>query len=132
MTPKEGKEYFKACCEKLKINCDTVIKLGAGMSNDPKRFKYQSNYTKRKDTQLFAIKYFEKENVYIAWNLKERGGSCKNGFSLSKKKIDGLQSGQVLAASKGLGYPSWDAENTFAFKPDAVTRFLNTYVVPRA
>lgn len=132
MISKEAKAFFKARCQELNIDCDTVIKLGAGSSNDPKRFKYQSDHTKRKGTQLFAVKYFEKEDVYIAWNLREPYAKAKNGFSLSKQKIKPLKSGQVLAAEKGIEYPSWDAENTFAFKPDAVTRFLNTYVVPRA
>lgn len=131
MTPREGKEYFRECCQKFEIDCDKIISLSAGKSNHLARFIYQSDHAKRKNSQLFAVKYFEAENVYIAWNLKERGGSCKNSFSLSKKKIDGLQAGQVLAVSKGLGYPSWDMENTFAFGPDAVVRFLKTYVVPR-
>ncbi len=127
----DGKQYFRECCKQIGIDCDTFVQLSAGNPKNSTRFIYQSDHMKRKDSQLFAVKYFEKENVYIAWNLKERGGSCKNGFSLSKKKIDGLQAGQVLAISKGLGYPSWDMENTFAFGPDAVIRFLKTYVVPR-
>lgn len=131
MTPSEGKEYFKKCCEKMKVGCDTFIKLGAGNSKDLKRFKYYSSHTKRKDTQLFAVKYFETEDVYIAWNLREPHAKVKDHFSLSKQKIESLKLGQILAVKKGLGYPSWDAETTFAFRPDAVTRFLNTYVVPR-
>lgn len=131
MTTVKGKDHFKECCKRLNIDCDKYIKLGAGASGNETRFSFQSDHTKRKDSQLYAVKYFEKENVYIAWNLKERSGSCKNSFSLSKKKIEALKPKEVLAVSKGIEYPSWDSENVFAFSPDAVERFLKAYVLPR-
>lgn len=131
MTAKEGKTYFEDRCAGFKIDCDKYIRLGAGNPKNETRFIFKSDHTQRKESQLFAIKYFEKENVYIAWNLKEKGGSCKDTFSLSKKKIAALKPKQVLAASKGIEYPSWDAENIFAFLPDAVDRFLKIYILPR-
>ncbi len=127
----DEKQHFRNCCKELGIDCDTYIKLGAGNPKNPTRFIFQSDHTKRKDTQLFAVKYFEQEDVYIAWNLKERGGSGKNSFSLSKNKIKELKAEQVLAISKGLGYPNWDRETIFAFKPNAVLRFLKVYIVSR-
>ena len=93
----DEKQHFRNCCKELGIDCDTYIKLGAGNPKNPTRFIFQSDHTKRKDTQLFAVKYFEQEDVYIAWNLKERGGSGKNSFSLSKNKIKELKAEQVLA-----------------------------------
>ena len=127
----DGKQYFRKCCQKLEIDCDTFIRLGAGAPKNPTRFIYQDDYTKRKDTQLFAIKYFAKEDLYVAWNLKEPKARTKNTFSLSKQKAAPLKKNQVLSISKGIEYINWDVENTFVFRPDAVVHFLKAYVVSR-
>jgi len=127
----DGKKYFRGCCKDLGIDCGTFIKLGAGDPKDAKRFLFQCGHTKRKPSQLFAVKYFGSEDVYIAWSLREPKAKMKDVFSLSKRKIEPLRPGQVLAIEKGIGYPAWDTETVFAVKPDAVPRFLEVYVAPR-
>ena len=52
----DEKQHFRNCCKELGIDCDTYIKLGAGNPKNPTRFIFQSDHTKRKDTQLFAVK----------------------------------------------------------------------------
>lgn len=132
MTPGAAKEFFKARCTELGLDYDSLIKLSAGSPSDPKRFKCQCSYLRRTNSQLYIVKYFQKEDVYIAWNLKEPKARTKNNFSLQKIEIASLKPGQILPSKKGIEYREWDSENTFAFKPDTVTRFLKNYVVPRA
>lgn len=126
----DGKQYFRDCCEELGFSCDTLIKLGSGNPKDKERFFYQCSHLKRIPTQLFAVKYFSGEDIYIAWNLQEPYGKGKDGFSLLKREVQGLRSDQILACRKRINNSNHDEETVFAFKPEAVTRFLKTYVVP--
>ena len=74
----DGKQYFINSCESRNIHWDDLFKIGQGKGSSKGVFKYDCKHLYRKDSQLFAIKYFEKEELYIAWDLKNRKLKKKN------------------------------------------------------
>ena len=61
----DGKQYFINYCESRNIPWDDLLKIGQGKGSSKGVFKYDCKHLYRKDSQLFAIKYFEKEELYI-------------------------------------------------------------------
>jgi len=126
-----GKELFKKYCTELGIDCDTFFKLGNQNPKITNRYVYKNSYLSRKESQLFAINYFKNDNIYIAWNLKEKKASTKSSFILLKNKIKFAFQEEVLRISKGIEYTSWDQEIAFVFQPTGIKNFLILYFSPK-
>lgn len=78
------------------------------------------------------MKYFEGDDIYVAWNLqdpKTRGRRC---LVLLKEGVTLRQPEQVLSVPKGLKDLKQSTENVFVFARGGVKRFLQTYVAPAA
>jgi hypothetical protein len=125
-----GKEFFRDCCEKLSLDCDTLFILGEGNPNNPDRFEFKCSPSRRKPTQRFAVKFFTGEQVFVAWDLREPKAAKKSKFSLSKAKLKGIQKDMICVPSKHIEYSGWNEENVYVFPKEAVEMFLRSYISP--
>lgn len=125
-----GKEFFRECCRELNLDCDELFVLGEGNPKNPSRFIYKSDPYHRKESQLYAIKYFTSEKVYVAWSLKEPKAKLKSVFSLSKDKGLGFNEKLILTPEKHIEYSGWNEETVYVFPMGAVKEFLNSFIIP--
>ena len=82
----DGKEYFQDRCREAGIECEKYFKASKG-KNSGGRYRYDCDPRFRKPTQLYAIKYFSDEDIYLAWNLREPKAKARTVFSLTKKQV---------------------------------------------
>ena len=123
----DGKAYFQDCCREVGIDCEKYFKVGKG-KNSGGRYRYDCDPHSRKPTQLFAIKYFSDEGIYLAWNLREEKAHTKTVFSLTKKTkaIEVMASG-ISEESKKIEYGELGEEIVYRFKRESVDQFLKRF-----
>ena len=125
-----GKQYFKDSCKNLGLNCDELFIIGESSSKGD-RVVQHSTYLKRKNSHLFVICYRIPENLYIAWSLNIPRIKTKSYFSIKKSKLNTLEnSDTVIPVIKNIEYPNVGKETVRIFNPEAVKKFLKTYVIP--
>lgn len=120
----DGVGYFKECCKSTGLDCNQYFQLGKSKTVQPERLYHRFGTEKRTQTQLFAVCYFEVDNIYVAWSLKEKKAKMKTEFSIKRTSLD-LPLGQdVSATRKAIEYPGWGEEKVLVFTPESVTLFL--------
>ena len=127
----DGKQYFIVCCNEYGIDCDELFKLGRGTRGGKTRFEYSCNPRTRKDSQIFAIKYFEEENLYIAWSLKVIKAKGKQNFTLQREKVNLFGFNEIGEANKPIEYSGHGEEIVYIFSPKGVKAFLNSKILVR-
>lgn len=120
----DGKQFFIDCCREQGVVCDDYFKIGRGKKTK-NRYVYSCSLYTRKSSQIFAIKYFTDENVYVAWDLREKGADKRSIFSLSNKKraID-LSIASIKQVPKDIEYSGRGEEVVYVFPPECVNAFL--------
>lgn len=124
----DGKKYFHECCNKLNIDSDTLFKFGVGKSSIKDRYVYKCPHTSRTSTQKYAIKYFENDNLYIAWNLKEFGFEKKSTFTLQRMSTIEHTATMISKITKPIEYKGRGEEIVLVFSPKCVIEFLEKYI----
>ena len=123
----DGKRYFKECCRDKGLDCDALFQIGKSNAAKSDRLKYHYSYLSRKESQIFVVCYFEKENVYIAWNLKEKKAAKKSDFSVKRSDLDLPLVDKIVSVKKAIEYEGWGEETVLAFTPERVSDFLERY-----
>jgi len=123
----DGKRYFRDCCETMGLDCDSLFQLGARRVAVSERLAHRFDCNKRKPSQIFAVCYVEKENVYVAWNLKAQKAANKSAFSVKWSDVDCLFRNTILPASKAIEHQGRGEELVRAFAPEMVPEFLEKY-----
>lgn len=123
----DGKKYFRDCCKELNLDCDALFSLSAQNTVNGGSVVCNSPYHKRKKTQLFAVNFFQKMNVYIAWNLRAKKAEMRTYFSIKLEEVEKAARRGVAAAEKSIEYSGWGEETVFIFPPDSVPQFLREY-----
>lgn len=126
----DGKLHVRNCCGELGIDCDSVIKLGQQNPGHKTSLIYKCPAESRKDGQRFAVCYFPAHDLYVAWRLETAMSKGKGSFRVLKDEVNALRPGVVLPVVKGVEFVGRGAETVYAFRPDAVKQFLETYLVP--
>lgn len=129
----DGKKYFKQCCQELGIDSAKFVQLGSGRTNNGTSYKFHPS-TKRIDSHIYAIKYIEPDDIYIAWNLNDHILKGYDTFTLNKKFVDEISDKKIYGINAPVEYPGKDREETlvFVFKPQMTTSFLKAYILPVA
>lgn len=127
MTPRE---YFATCCRELNLDFEALFDLSVGNPQDATRFKHSSSHLRRKSTQIYTVKFFEKERLYIAWELDNLVAKQKDVFTLQKAAVLGTAPNQIKAINKPTGSPTWPEETVFVIPYDEVKRFLSEHIIP--
>ena len=120
----DGKRYFKECCKDKGIDCDALFRIGKSNAAKSDRLKYRCSYLSRKESQLFVVCYFERENVYIAWSLKEKKAAKKSDFSVKVSDIHLPLGNEITPVKKAIEYHGWGQEAILVFAPEKVSDFL--------
>lgn len=123
----DGIKYFQECCTQYKIECDILFQLGAQNPQDADSLKYICSPYTRKDTQLFAVCYYQKENIYIAWNLREPKAKTKSVFSVRRCELAFMDQHQILEVRKPIEYSGWNEETVYLFTPELVPTFIELH-----
>ena len=123
----DGKRYFKECCKDKGIDCEALFRIGKSNAAKSDRLKYHYSYLSRKESQIFVVCYFEKENVYIAWNLKEKKAAKKSDFSVKRSDISFPLGNAIVPITKAIEYQGWGEESVLAFAPEQIPKFLKEY-----
>lgn len=127
-----GKELIKKICLDNGLNCDEILILGTGKKAGKKRCEYDIG-TRNKETKLFAIKYFECEELYIAWNLKNPNvPSKKNIFSIKTVELSEISLNRINLIEKNNQFSGWGKEVVYVFKSNMAEQFIKEYVLNRA
>lgn len=120
----DGKRYFKECCKAEGLDCDNLFQFGKCSVAVSDRLKHHFDCQKRKKSQIFAVCYVEKENVYVAWSLKAEKAVKRSVFSIKWSDVDCLLGNTILPASKAIEHQGWGEEIVRAFTPEMVPEFL--------
>ena len=123
----DGKRYFKECCTKHGIECDRFFRIGKNNAKKSDRLKYSDSYLSREETQIFVVCYFVKENIYIAWSLREKKATTKSNFSVKRSDLSLPLDNVIVSVKKAIEYHGWGEESVLAFPPEMVPTFLNRY-----
>ena len=124
------REHYAACCRELNLDFNALFDLSIGNTQDAKRFIHSSKHTRRKETQIYTVKYFEQEGLYIAWELDNLAAKQKDNFSLQKSAVLGIAPNQIKAIRKPTGSPIWSEETVFVIPYNEVKRFLSEQIIP--
>lgn len=124
-----GKQYFKECCRKSGISANNLFQLGLNKRNPSDRLEHRFNYLTRKETQLFAIGFFERYNIYVAWSLKEKKALKKSVFSIKYSDIEFPLDDTIIPVKKAIEYLGWGEETVLVFTPESVNKFLEKYMI---
>lgn len=122
-----GKQHFIDCCDKLGLDYNALFQLGENNAAAKDRLKHSFSPHTRKETQLFAVCYFVREGLFLAWSLKEPKAKKKEVFSMKRFDIKRPLNGTISAVEKAIEYHGWAEENVLVFEPDAVELFLKKY-----
>lgn len=123
----DGKRHFRECCNALGLDCDKLFQIGKSNAAASERLKYHYPYLSHKESQLFVVCYFERENLYIAWSLKEKKANTKSDFSIKRTDLDRPFGDQIIPVKKAIEYYGWGEETVLAFTPEMVPAFLKKY-----
>lgn len=123
----DGIRHFKESCAQMKLDCNKFFQLGKSEKPHSERLQHRFGTEKRTQTQLFAVCYFEVDNIYVAWNLKAEKAKMKTVFSVKRASLDLPLEQDVAAARKAIGYSGWGEEDVLAFTPDGIKAFLEKY-----
>ena len=123
----DGKRYFKDRCKEQGLDCDSLFQLGKSGVAVGERLSHRFNCNTRKDSQIFAVCYVEKENTYVAWSLKAKKAAGKSVFSVKWADIDLLLGNSILPAKKSIEHHGHGEEIVRAFAPEMVGEFLKRY-----
>lgn len=125
----DGKQYFIDQCNSHGINPEKYFKLGTGKKYKQNRYEYRCPYESRNETQIFAIKYFVDEGLYLAWNLRNPKAKGKSVFSLSKKSREiEISTSSITQISKDIEYSGRGEEIVYKFYPQAIDSFLQLFM----
>lgn len=123
----DGKRHFTECCNAKGLDCEKLFQLRSSNTNDIKRLVRRFDYLSRKETQIFAVCYFERENFYVAWSLKVKNAAKKCVFSVQRSSLNWPPKVNMITARKVIEYPGREEETVLAFTPEGVPDFLETY-----
>lgn len=124
----DGKHFFEQCCSECGIECDKFFKLGASAMLMPDRFYHKFNRNTMKETQLFAVCYFEVDNLYIAWNLHDDKKAGTSKFSIKRSDLNLPMSNNIQTIRKTIEHHGHGEETVIAFAPETVPVFLEQYI----
>lgn len=124
----DGKKHFKNCCQELNVDCQQLFQLGTQEKLSAKRFTHRFSRFTRTASQCFAVCYFEAEDIYIAWSLREKYAKHKEVFSLKKEDATLAGDFQILPVTKWINQVGQDKETVYVFRPNMVTNFLQKYI----
>lgn len=120
-------ELLKRSCEKYDVMSDEVFLSKSGKTSSDGRFRFR--YTKPKGLALFAIKYFEENQLYIVWNLNAPKAQKKLDFSVSVSAVyKHFDDGKINFINKNVEYSGWNEETVIAFKPAMMDTFILEYI----
>lgn len=122
-----GKRHFIDCCDKLGLDYNALFQLGENNAAAKDRLKHSFSPHTRKETQLFAVCYFVREDLFLAWNLKEPKAKKKAVFSVKRFDVKRPSRGTIAVVKKAIEYRSWDEEAVLVFEPDTTELFLRNY-----
>lgn len=120
----DGVKYFKEFCESMGLDCNRYFQLGKSRTVQPERLRHRFDLKKRTPTQLFTVCYFEVDNIYIAWDLKEKKAKQKTIFTVDRTSLALPLKEKLVSIKKAIEHPSWGEENVLVFTPEGVTLFL--------
>lgn len=123
----DGKRYFRDCCKAQGLDCDSIFQLGKSGVAVGERLSHRFNSNTRKDSQIFAVCYVEKENTYVAWSLKAEKAAGKSVFNVKWSDIDLLLGNSILPAKKAIEFQGRGEEIVHAFPPEMVSEFLKRF-----
>ena len=118
----DGKRYFRDCCKQAGLDCDSLFQLGRSSAAVGERLSHRFNCGTRKDSQIFAVCYVEKKNVYAAWSLKAEKASKKSHFSVKWADVDVHLHNGHSSASKAVEFQDTAKSLSVFFHPK---EFLN-------
>ncbi len=121
----DGKQYFIDCCNEQGIDCDELFKVGRGDRGGKTRFEYYCEPHSRKKSQMYAVKYFENEDLYLAWSLSVPKAKGKKNFSLARSKVERFGFNEIKEANKFIEYAGREEEVVFIFRASGVKEFLS-------
>lgn len=123
----DGKRHFRDCCKTQGLDCDSLFQLGKSGVAVGERLSHRFDCNMRKDSQIFAVCYVEKENTYVAWSLKAKKAAGKSVFSVKWSDIDLLLGDTILPVKKAIEFQGRGEEIVRAFAPEMVPEFLKKY-----
>lgn len=103
------------------VDCDTLFQLGESKAYVQERFQHRFASRLRRDSNRYAVCFFQKEGLYIAWDLKAKKAAKKDNFSLKK---DTFPVNSLYSTTKAVEYQGWGEERVFVFYPQYVLDFL--------
>lgn len=126
-----GKEYFRKCCKELGLDLDTYFFLCSQMTSKGNRYGYSCSKAAKMESQLFAVKYFEHEGFYLAWQLKKL--QTTQNFSVSKKevinRIYNAKKEKTYTVTKYIDRINGEHEIVYLFYPEALKLFLEKHII---
>ena len=125
----DSKNHFRECCKDLGIDDSALFRLGNQNGETKNRLRFKTSYDPERHPQLFAVNYFSKYGIYVAWRTEVGRITRREVFSVLKEDVSCVPSNFVMTVSKGVPYSNWDQELVYAFQPDSVKLFLEQYVL---
>lgn len=123
-----GKELFAEVCKNNGLICKDIFILGVG-STIGDRCRYDISSHTRKESELYAVKYFETEEIFIAWYLKSFKLPNRTKFSLNSKGLRSISADKVHLIEKNLGFSGHGTETVYVFKSAMIDTFIKQYVI---
>ena len=71
--------------------------------------------------------YFAKDEIYVAWDLREKKADQKSGFSVKGADLDLPLEAGIMPVKKAIEFYGWGEETVLAFRPEIVPEFLKKY-----
>ena len=119
-----GKNFFRACCEKRGIPYKKWFKLGAQNSQSSGGYVYHCPPELRRAELRYVVNYMRDRDLYIAWDLSTPGTENKVVFRVLRDALEGMQPGELRPICKTLKRCESEKETVYAFDRAAVKQFL--------
>lgn len=120
----DAKLYFRNCCKELNIDCDELFKVGAQNPKDKVQLQYSCQAYSRKESNIYAVCFFESVGLYVAWDLRVYKSKTHNKFNIKKEDVCKQFKGELTTVTKLTEYSGWGEEEVYVFSPEKVNDFL--------
>ncbi len=133
-----GKELFVQCCQAKGISHEDYFSIGIGEKHTNKgprqqpRFSYEisihsEKIENKKSTLIYAIKYYNVPQIYIAWKFPwaENPPRTKQVFSVIRDDaMNEVKNKNFGTCYQGTGFPSGGRKPVWVFRKEGIEEFL--------
>lgn len=122
---------FKEICSRNGLICDDLFICGVGKTFG-KRCCFDFASRNRKGTEIFALKYYETEELFVVWCLNPTAYHLKRTkLSLKSDGLKDLSDDRIYSFDKNVQYQGWGTEKVHVFKSAMIEAFIKQFVVDK-